>query len=448
MGKSTLLNKWVEYLAADNYRGARRVFAWSFYSQGTTERVTSADAFVYEALRFFGDAEPSAGSPWSRGERLADLVGQEKILLLLDGMEPLQDEYQGIKDPALSRLIECLADRNDGLCVITTREPVKEFADFPEITLQKNLEFLSPEAGRALLRVKGIRGSDDELEAASAAFGNHALAINLLASFLRNCPGRHIQHAQEILDLTDLDDPNHRHPRRVMAAFAERFGDGPELDLLHMIGLFDRPANKGCINALRAEPAVPGLTENLSERSELDWQKLLEKLRDLGLLAPASHLAPEELDAHPLVRGHFGAQLRDERAEAWQAGHLRLYEYLQTVPKKDQPDTLTEMAPLFQAVHHGCAAGQYQSALFAVYHSRIRRGDSKAYQIRKLGAFGTDLGILSAFFCDEHWKETNSNLHEISRLKILAWAAYDLRNLGRFVEALQPAKAALRAAPR
>ena len=44
VGKSTLVNKWLERLKADNYRGAARVFGWSFYSQGTGERVTSADA--------------------------------------------------------------------------------------------------------------------------------------------------------------------------------------------------------------------------------------------------------------------------------------------------------------------------------------------------------------------------------------------------------------------
>ena len=57
VGKSTLVNKWRERLAADNYRGAKRVFAWSFYSQGTGERVTSADIFIAEALKWFGDPE-------------------------------------------------------------------------------------------------------------------------------------------------------------------------------------------------------------------------------------------------------------------------------------------------------------------------------------------------------------------------------------------------------
>ena len=42
VGKSTLVNKWCEYLAADNYRGARRVFAWSFYSPLATARAETS----------------------------------------------------------------------------------------------------------------------------------------------------------------------------------------------------------------------------------------------------------------------------------------------------------------------------------------------------------------------------------------------------------------------
>ena len=343
--------------------------------------MTSADAFVDAALRFFGDEKPEAGSAWAKGERLAELVGREKALLILDGMEPLQDEHQGIKDPALSRLVECLAAKNAGLCVITTREPVKELSGFAETTKEVDLEYLSVEAGRALLRIKGLRASDDLLEQVSEAFGNHALALNLLASFLglARCP---VEDALKIPDLPDVTFEAGKHPRRVMAAFAEQFGEGPELDLLHVMGLFDRPASGDCIAALRKPPAIPGLTDHLigenggvlatwwrrafarSEAPSSDalWDKLLDHLRDLGLLAEASHHAPDELDAHPLVREHFGARLRAERPEAWQAGHERLYEHLKDLPKEHRPDSLAEMAPLFQAVHHGCQAGRRQEA--------------------------------------------------------------------------------------
>ena len=58
VGKSTLINKWLEYMEADNYKEAERVFAWSFYSQGTSEQVSSADTFISEALTWFGDPDP------------------------------------------------------------------------------------------------------------------------------------------------------------------------------------------------------------------------------------------------------------------------------------------------------------------------------------------------------------------------------------------------------
>jgi hypothetical protein len=89
VGKSTLVNKWLERMAADGYRGARRVYAWSFYSQGTGERVASADLFISEALTWFGDPDPTAGSPWDKGQRLAlaKLVAAGCNLLLLD--EPI-----------------------------------------------------------------------------------------------------------------------------------------------------------------------------------------------------------------------------------------------------------------------------------------------------------------------------------------------------------------------
>ena len=433
------MNKWCEYLAADNYRGARRVFAWSFYSQGTNERVTSADAFIDEALRFFGDDEPEAGSPWSKGERLAELVGKERALLILDGMEPLQDEHQGIKDPALARLVECLAETNAGLCVITTREPVKEFSDFPETTEEVDLEQLSKQAGRALLRIKGLRATDDLLEQASEAFGNHALALNLLASYLKRFAGADVSQALTIPDLPEVAVDDGKHPRRVMSAFAEQFGEGPELDLLHGMGLFDRPANLGCIVALRKKPAIPGLTDRLSVLDECSWRDLLEKLRGLGLLAEDGPYTQAELDAHPLVREHFGKRLQAEQEDAWRVGHDRLYETLQTVPEKHQPDTLAEMAPLFQAVHHGCQAGRQHETLEEIYSQRIVRGE-EGYLVHKLGAFGAELGLLASFF-DVQWYQPSLAFSPRLASKLLGQTAFILRAQG----ALTPAAAAMKA---
>jgi len=455
VGKSTLVNKWCQYLAADNFYGARRVFAWSFYSQGTNERATSADAFINEALRFFGEDGSILDSPWAKGERLAGLVGKEKSLLILDGMEPMQDAHQGIKDPALERLVECLAEQNAGLCVITTREPIIEFCNFPETTWEVDLEQLSKEAGRALLRIRGLRAEDDLLELASFSFGNHALALNLLASFLKRFAGGNVSKALEIPDLPDVMIDAGRHPRRVMMAFADQFGEGPELDLLHVMGLFDRPADAGCITALREPPIIRSLTDHIIQEDDgklaswwrrvmgkddepsVDaiWENLLAYLRSLGLLAEMSHHAPLQIDAHPLIREHFGSDFAEKKRDAWKAGHDRLYKHLES-RTENQPVTLADMAPLFQAVRHGCKAGHREQVMYEVYRGRIvRKGED--YLVKKLGAVGADLGLLTLFF-DLPFEHPSADFPESAQAWLLNQAAYRLRALGRLREAAAP----------
>jgi hypothetical protein len=85
VGKSALVRDWLKEMQRDGWRGAQRVYGWSFYSQGTTDRMTSADAFVSAALRWLGDEDPNAGSPWDKGERLARLLQARRTLLVLDG---------------------------------------------------------------------------------------------------------------------------------------------------------------------------------------------------------------------------------------------------------------------------------------------------------------------------------------------------------------------------
>jgi hypothetical protein len=79
VGKTALVNHWLKRrMARDNYRGAERVYGWSFFSQGTSERATSADLFIDQALRWCGDLDPTAGSPWDKGERLARHIRQRR----------------------------------------------------------------------------------------------------------------------------------------------------------------------------------------------------------------------------------------------------------------------------------------------------------------------------------------------------------------------------------
>jgi tetratricopeptide (TPR) repeat protein len=149
---------------------------------------------------------------------------------------------------------------------------------------------------------------------------------------------------------------------------------------------------------------------------------------------------PETLDAHPLVREHFGKQLKQEYPDAWREGNNRLYEYYKTAAK-ELPDTLEEMAPLFAAVMHGCRAGKHQDALDEVYWKRIMR-EQKFFASKKLGAMGSLLSVLSAFF-DLPWYEVTKLFSPTAQGNILAESSYYLRALGRLGEAAQPMQAGL-----
>jgi len=82
------------------------------------------------------------------------------------------------------------------------------------------------------------------------------------------------------------------------------------LAIMHMVGLFDRPASEDCVRALRKKPPIKGLTDEIIELNEGAWQRAIARLREVRLLAPPDPSAPETLDTHPLVREWFGERLR------------------------------------------------------------------------------------------------------------------------------------------
>jgi tetratricopeptide (TPR) repeat protein len=445
-GKSALVSRWVQNMSLENYRGARRVLDWSFYSQGTEERVTSADRFLDHALAWFGDPDPKAGAPRDRGLRLAELVRQEKTLLVLDGVEPLQRPPNHplagrLKDPGLAALLKGLAGANPGLCVVTTRERIADLEAFSTIAPQEDLEALSPEAGAELLKKLGVKGKDSELLAASQEFGNHALTLSLLGGYLSRACGGDVRRRKEV-DLAGAAERKGGHALRVIGTYADWLGEGPELAALRMLGLFDRPAQPKALAALRAKPAIPGLTEPLLDLGEEAWQLALSSLREHGLLLPADPHQPGTLDTHPLVRVFFQEDLEKNRLEAWKAGNLRLYEHLQK-EAPDLPDTLEAMEPLFTAVIHGCRAGRQQEALDEVYWRRIQRG-KEFFSTNKLGALGSELSALSGFF-DRPWDQPSPRLTSADQPFLLNAAGFCLRALGRLAEAVQPMEAGLEA---
>ncbi len=467
VGKSALVAHWLIQMGRENWRGALRVLGHSFYSQGSREDAqASADAFIAEALEFFGDDDPTAGSPWEKGERLARHVRSAPTLLILDGVEPLQypptsGDAGRIRDPGLAALVRELAVKNNGLCVITTRHSIEDITWLEDNSVTKvDLEYLAKEAGAELLEQLGVKGSRAQLEQASTEVKGHGLALTLMGNYLRKACRGDVERRGEI-GLLEADDEQGSHARRVieryelwlsgkLAGEADVTESGrAALEVLRLMGLFDRPVTAGEFAALCADDPMPGLTDALAGVTDRRLELAVSVLEECGLITrPSSHpitLRASEpkatvLDAHPLVREHFAEQLAAAHEEATREAHRRLYEHLkQSVT--ELPDTLTDMMPLYHAVAHGCRAGLHKRAYETVYRPRICR-ENEYFQLGRLGASGTDLAMLSGFF-QSVWDQPVGKLTDKDKSIILHTVGFELRAIGRLTEATQPMSGAL-----
>jgi serine/threonine protein kinase len=406
VGKSTLVNHWLRRMAAEHYRSAQLVFGWSFYRQGSSGQCSSADEFLDAALTWFGDPDPRIGTGWDKAERLAKLISNHRTLLILDGLEPLQNppgpQEGRVREPSLQALLRELAAFNAGLCIITTRQPVTDISDCEGTSvLRRELEQLSSDAGAELLRALGAKGNEEKLREASSEFSGHCLSLTLLGSYLTDAYNGDIRCRNEVSDRLARDVRQGGHARKVMESYQTWLGEGPELAVLRMLALFDRAADEKALGVLRKPPAIPGLTDSLTDLGPATWRTILAKLRRARLLAREDPYSPGCLDTHPLVREYFGEQLRSQRTEAWKECNRRLYNHYQALAPR-LPDSLREMEPLFLAVICGCNAGLLRSALHEVYIPRIQRGND-AFAANVLGARGTLLSVLVHFFEDGCW---------------------------------------------
>ena len=461
VGKTALVTQWLATrMIANAWPGVEQYFDWSFYSQGTGEsRQTSSDLFINDALTFFGDPDPVKGSPWERGERLAELVRQHKTLLVLDGIEPMQypptdrsGQAGRLKDQALESLLQSLAQDNNGLCLVTSREHLANIDSYPTQREHK-LDKLTLDAAILLIRHLKLIGADNEIEEMWEALDGHALSILQLGRLLARGFGKDLRKWREI-GFEQADKLHQgRSTMRVMAKYESWLLSGDkerqlELAILRLMGLFEKPMSPGCFEALRASPAIAGLTELFTESENFEVEAAVTTLIDNELLSHegedyAGSLLEAPIDAHPLIREYFAAQLKRDQPAAFQAAHSRLFDYLcENTPHR--PDGIDGLAPLYEAVTHGCLAGRHQEACGKVYIDRILRGTGNDgfYSTKKLGAIGADLAAVAAFF-DEPWSRVSPNLTEVEQAWLQNAAAFRLRALGRLTEALQPMRAVL-----
>jgi hypothetical protein len=88
------------------------------------------------------------------------------------------------------------------------------------------------------------------LRGASEEFGGHCLALTLLGSYLSDAYNGEIRRREEVANRLAHDVRQGAHARKVMDSYQSWFGEGPELSVLLLLGLFDRPVDEKAIEAL------------------------------------------------------------------------------------------------------------------------------------------------------------------------------------------------------
>ena len=369
-GKSFLVSCWLAelmYAEPKSYAGAQRIFTWSFYSQGSKGQITSSEGFFSALLRSFGE-DPEGYNSLGRADEALRLVRQQDMILVLDGVEPLQNppghnDAGRFHDRTMGDFLNRLAGQPwPGLVIVTSRQRLTELAAAEgQAVCHVNLEKLKPEDGAALLTSLGVTGPEDEKQKAAQEMGGHAFGLVLLGHYLVGLTGDSDITKREHVALLDANLPGAEKAKAMLQAYADWFEpERAETAMLHLLGLFDRPVPLDALQALVAEPAIAGFTEPFHRADAPPLAMVLNRLEALKLITRPD---VDMVDGHPLVREHFGAVLEKESPEAWKLAHARLFDYFCEIPDEDQPEGEAGLLPLYQSLHHGVAADRTQEAL-------------------------------------------------------------------------------------
>ena len=322
-GKTSLLQAWLSDMEKRDWRGADRVLGWSFPDVSEeTDMQTLAYEFIEHALRWFSnDRFPK--NPLEQLALLGKLIQRHRTLLVLDNFPNLNYRLEGDQQPqntqALVTLLNCLAAYNPGLCVIATREPLAACDVLQPAILQYVLGDLSVQEGADLLAQQGVQALPEVLQKLAYSFCGHALSLSLLGSYLAHAHHGKVRGLESILLWRDSEREGLQ-TRRIMAVFEHWLWKTPELLLLYLISLLDRPVTQQELFILLNSQRQPWLKRWLKAEETLDalvplsrliireFSKVQRRLYHMHLLTASPMTGA--LDTHPLIRTHFRERVK------------------------------------------------------------------------------------------------------------------------------------------
>jgi tetratricopeptide (TPR) repeat protein len=435
-GKSSLTRRWLENLLQDSsLPRPEGVFWWGFYEK------TSVDEFLEAALAFLVKGiDPYKLTPAEKVKVINAMLKSGRYLFILDGLEVLQhqdgDDYGELTNIILRDFLRGFAaGGHESFCLINSRAPLLDLIDFTTYT-HRDVQRLSAEEGRALLRKVGVEGSDVELDRVVADWDGYALVLSLLGAYLVDVHDGAIHRIRDIPSPT-ASEPRYDRVQRVLRRYDEHLTKA-ETEFLTVFSAFRLAVPQSLFTSV-FQGVVPGkLPRRKQTTSSVNSllrqiQRLLQQLVDRlfpsqrraadrlkrQLNAPLADLPGRTFDAmirrlinyrilrdyeqgsyytmHPLVRAHYSKRLHEElRAQAKEI-HQRIADYYLRIagPIPDKPSLESLVFPI-EAVYHLCCTGNYDGA-YEIFWERVLQRDRRVLT-NQLNAWDTSLALVLEFF--------------------------------------------------
>ncbi|NUN66715.1 trypsin-like peptidase domain-containing protein (plasmid) [Pseudanabaena biceps] len=470
-GKSSVARRWVANVLSSENK-PQGVFWWGFESN------PSIDKFFEELLKFLVDGINTQALP-SAAEKIQvinAMLSNSRCIFVLDGLEVLQyddgEDYGLLKNSLLREWLRDFAKvEHNSFAILTSRLPVFDLLDFTTF-VHREVKSLNVKEGEELLTKVGVKGSLLAIRSVAANWDGYALILSTIGAYLVDRYGGDVQHIRDIPPPTS-NETRYQQVRRVLH-FYDAHLTAAEREFLQTCSAFRIPVPDRSFKRLfrswdgiERSPEIPErqYQPNFIERSIIWVLWLIDRIlqtkrskwiRVRGRLdKPMASLDSKTFSAmvnrlvdyrmlrhnqqencytiHPLLREYFQQVLREQPEQQRQIHHRLKDFYLSISPPVLQLPTLDSLAPLIEAVHHACQAGEYDEAI-DIFAERILQ-KRKFVLLSDLHAYETNLAILRDFFPQGDTSQDPRVSRLTTKAFILNTSARSLMSLGCLTEA-------------
>lgn len=419
-GKTAIADRFLNELLDDpnlnRQRGnrPRSVFVYSFYNDDKPENF-----FRYLQVWLEGTSAPDKQK--SPTQLMFD-VQQHKGLIILDGLERVQkSSVRGglgqLTSPDLRHLLNHIAcgSAREVSVLATSRFPLTDLRDSqPRYFHTIAIDQIAVASGVALLRGRGVRGTDVQLAAIVEHCGRHALTVDLAGGYIKEYGHGDQATPLDLGTTEELEAQAGQEPdddkravlkqgirlARISQRYREAMLDSDEaaLAILERICLFRLGVDCETLAAIFTGPAAEKVSgKALASLGGNQVQERLDWLERMRIVEANRHRISDEktqlrYTVHPAVRdGVLSGISRNDVRIGHEAIRHELKISLGSTPGKDlstNPDTLDLLEEL---VHHTLQVGKLSAAI-GVYRDKMGGFNNLRW---KLGEFSRGERICS-----------------------------------------------------